>query len=332
MIRVRAPSRLHFGLLSLPTVDRWPNFRGQEVLPARRFGSVGLMVQEPGVQLAARPAATWSADGPLAERALAYARRFAESLPTGAAQPLRLTVERASPEHVGLGTGTQLAMAVGRASAVAFGLPHFNAVELAKRLGRGARSGIGVHGFALGGFLVDAGKRATEEVAPVAARLPFPLSWRVLLIVPPWGSGLHGPKEEDAFQRLQSQRIPLATTDALCRLVLLGMLPALAESDWAAFGEAVYDFNVRVGEVFASVQGGSYGHRQSAELVAALRAQNVPGVGQSSWGPSVFAITQDPDQALDVIRKIRKQFGLEADDVISTPSCNDGASVELLPE
>ena len=81
MPTVWTPSRLHFGLLSLAGEgEAWPDRRGERVLPARRFGGVGLMVERPGVHVAASAAAAWSADGPLAEPALALALRFAEAV------------------------------------------------------------------------------------------------------------------------------------------------------------------------------------------------------------------------------------------------------------
>src|SRR4051812_20613887 len=121
MVRVRTSSRLHFGLLSLAGGGGTPWADPPEVgiLPARRFGGVGLMVEHPGIQVRAPPAAAWSAEGPLAERALAFAHRFADGSREGEAgrplPPQRLAVERAAPEHAGLGTGTQLGLAVGRA-------------------------------------------------------------------------------------------------------------------------------------------------------------------------------------------------------------------------
>src|SRR5436305_14858544 len=105
MVRVRTSSRLHFGLLSLA------GQQGEAVVPARRFGGVGLMVERPGLQVRATAAAAWSAEGPLAERALAFARCFADGLRGSEAgrprPPQRLTVEGAAPEPAGLGTGTQ---------------------------------------------------------------------------------------------------------------------------------------------------------------------------------------------------------------------------------
>src|SRR5262245_58116256 len=177
MPRIRTPSRLHFGLLE-PSgrADPWPDRAGQPVLPGRAFGGVGLMVEQPGLCVQAEPAAAWAAEGPLADRALTFALRFARSAGAGgqpgARPPLRLVVESAAPEHAGLGTGTQLALAVARAAAACWDL-HFPVEELARRVGRGGRSGVGAHGFAHGGFLVDGGRRE-QGLAPLVARVPFP--------------------------------------------------------------------------------------------------------------------------------------------------------------
>ena len=243
MIRVRAPSRLHFGLLSLGGADFWPNRQGESVLPARRFGSVGLMIARPGVQITARSADTWSAEGPLAERALKFAKQVHRSLPQ-TARPQHLVVERVPNAHAGLGTGTQLALAVARAVAANSQLEGLGAVELAHRAGRGLRSGLGVHGFERGGLLVEGGKKYADGIAPLLARVEFPSQWRVLLMIPPWGKGLHGSEEAKLFDQLGDPSRSLRVTDSLCRLVLLGILPALAECDLRTFGEALYDFNL----------------------------------------------------------------------------------------
>jgi beta-RFAP synthase len=328
MIRVRAPSRLHFGLLSPGGGEGpWPNREGEAVLPRRQFGGVGLMVREPGVEVSAIPAEEWSAEGPLAGRALATARRIAGCV-HAAGRPLRLRVEAAAPGHVGLGTGTQLGLAVARALTAAWGV-EATAEELARWSGRGLRSALGVHGFERGGLLVEAGKRSAEGLAPLAARVEFPSEWRLLLAIPPdtGVAGLHGREEREAFAHLAEEPNALARTDALCRLALLGILPAVAERDLSAFGEALYDFNRRAGEAFAAVQGGIYSGPEVAELVAFLRKHGVRGVGQSSWGPAVFAVLGDAEQAADLAGRVRTYFGLEPSRVWVTEACNRGAAV-----
>jgi beta-ribofuranosylaminobenzene 5'-phosphate synthase len=322
MIRLHAPSRLHFGLLSLFRAEHWSNGLGELIVPARQFGGAGLMIEEPGIRLTAQAAADWSAEGPLAERVLGSARRFAETLPPERVRPHRLIVESAAPEHAGLGTGTQLALAVAGALAAACGLADLDVIELARRVGRGRRSGVGIHGFGQGGFVVEAGRRAEGTIAPLVARLPFPEDWRLLVIFPPARAGLHGQREEETFASLGQGRLALDTTEALCRLVLLGMLPALRERDLDAFGEALFDFNLRSGQMFAAIQGGPYACSAVAELVAFVRRQGIRGVGQSSWGPAVFAVTADAGEAAYLAKRIEEQGGGE---VVITQACNRGA-------
>jgi beta-RFAP synthase len=297
----------------------------------RRFGSVGLMIDSPGIHLRAEPATSWSGEGPLAERALTFARTFAQTSPpdgaAGGSRPVHLHVEQAVPEHAGLGSGTQLALAVARALSVVWGWPARDAVELARLVGRGRRSALGVHGFEHGGFLVDGGRGTTDALAPLLVRASFPEPWRVVLALPPGPGGLHGPGEHQAFVELAGQPADLARTDALCRLVLLGMLPALAERDLEAFGEAVHEFNARVGEAFAPVQKGIYASPLVAEVVAFVRRQGVRGAGQSSWGPAVFALVGDEERGADLARRLGERFGLQAPrQVLVTRASERGAT------
>ena len=126
VIHVRAPSRLHFGLFSRSA-------GGTGAVPLRGFGGVGLMIQEPGVQLAVRPAEAWSAEGPAADRALAFAAR------TGS-NPCHMVIERCAREHCGLGTGTQLALAVACATLLATHGQRPEVEAVARLMGRGRRS------------------------------------------------------------------------------------------------------------------------------------------------------------------------------------------------
>ena len=63
-VRVRAPARLHFGVLDL---------RG---MLGRRFGGMGAAVPAPALELEAERADGYFASGPDAERALGFARRY----------------------------------------------------------------------------------------------------------------------------------------------------------------------------------------------------------------------------------------------------------------
>lgn len=335
---VQTPSRLHFGLLNIGAEGSPEGWFSGAASASRRFGGVGMMVERPGLRVRVQASSSWLASGPLAERALAFAHRFAEGVRhaqgTRDLPPRQFVIEWAAPEHAGLGTGTQLGLAVARALAVSWGID-WDVRTLARLVGRGARSALGAHGFAHGGLLVESGKHSTDTLAPLVVRLPFPEAWRLVLVVPTENdktAGLHGSREVEAFAQLAAAPAATGRTDALCRLVLLELLPSLVEGDVDAFGEALYDFNARVGEAFASVQGGTYASPRIAELVAFVRGQGVRGVGQSSWGPTVFAVVSDEDHAAHLAGRLRDHFTLEDAAVLVTPACNHGAMVECEEE
>jgi beta-RFAP synthase len=266
------------------------------------------MVERPGLEVRVEPASNWSADGPSAKRALEFARRFVEGLPIREQRSFRIIVERCPPEHTGLGVGTQLGLAVAKAIAVESGHIDWPATDLAKRVGRGERSAIGVHGFDRGGFIVDGGKLAAESLSPLAGRFDFPDDWAIRLFQSGDSPAWHGGREREAILQLA---IAEGETNRLCRLVLTSLLPALASRNLEAFGEAVHEFNARVGDIFAPVQGGRYASASVAECVRQLRAIGIRGVGQSSWGPTVFAIVGN-DHAQSLSTQVTQQSALVA--------------------
>jgi len=313
MIRVIAPSRLHFGLIAPAATT------------SRRYGGVGLMIDRPGLELTVVDSSRWHVEGALAERAQGIIDRLISRAPQLADRPLSITIVHAAPEHMGLGTGTQLSLAVARAVFLAaFGeMPPV--VELARLTGRGARSGIGVHGFARGGFLVDEGKSSEGEVAPLATRFLFPEEWPIVLVLPPWPPGLSGLEEHRAFQDTLAHDPVRAAR--LCSLVYLEILPALAGRRFRPFGEALHEFNRLAGEWFHGVQGGVYAGTQVAELIAYLSTLGPLGVAQSSWGPGVCAVCEHEEQADGIVRAVCRHTGFGADRVLVVRAANHGATV-----
>src|SRR5919112_3521064 len=95
---VEAPARLHFGVLDL---------RGTL---GRRFGGLGAAIPSPSLLVEVGPSDGVTAEGPDAERAATFARRFLDhhGIPGGA----RVVVHRPIPAHSGLGSGTQLGLSV----------------------------------------------------------------------------------------------------------------------------------------------------------------------------------------------------------------------------
>jgi beta-RFAP synthase len=297
MIRVVAPSRLHFGLFRVPPAGAGGADPGE-----RAFGGVGLMVDRPGVAVTVRPAASWQFEGPLASRAQVFAARFVRTLPEDRRRTFQVLVERCPVEHTGLGAGTQLGLAVAKALAIGCGVPALSAADLAVRVGRGERSAIGVHGFDRGGLLVDAGKLTGEGVAPLLSHVALPREWRVVLFAPPTAGRWHGENERAAFAAART-----GDAAALRRLAGDVLVPAAERGDVDAFGDAVHEFNRKAGEPFAAAQGGAYASGAIAELIADVRACGVRGAGQSSWGPTAFAVVGDSDTALALVLRFRSR-------------------------
>jgi len=311
-VEVFAPARLHLGFLDL---------NGGL---GRRFGSLGLTIDGIGTRLTAarvaQPGARKSAP-PRAQRMLdaLTAGRFA------ALGPLALTIEATIPEHVGLGSGTQLGLAVAAGVAALAG-ETVSARALAPLVERGARSGIGIGAFETGGFLVDGGKAADGAPAPIVARAHFPEEWRVILIFDAEGRGLSGAAEIAAFQALPP--FPEAMAAQLCRLTLLRLLPGLGEADFAAVADSVGEIGARLGDYFAPVQGGRYASPRVAAVLEWLRAAGFSGIGQSSWGPTGFVFVADRREAQALESELARRFG--ASGALSFSVCagrNRGAEI-----
>ncbi len=297
-VRVTAPARLHLGFLD-------PS--GQL---GRRFGSIGLAIDEPATEITVRPSAEETATGEEQERALRHLRNFSALL--SARQTYAVEVHRAIPAHAGLGSGTQLALAI------AAGLMRLEGRKeplrwLAEQAERGARSAIGIAAFETGGFVIDGGKGASDKAPPVIARVDYPEDWRILLILDQHAQGVHGDQEAEAFANLPP--FPGAKAARLCHLALLKLLPGLAEADIVAFGNALTEIQEAVGGHFAAAQGGSAWTSPSVGQIAEqLKSLGAAGIGQSSWGPTGFACVSSQTEAMRLYTTLveeAKAMGLE---------------------
>lgn len=296
MIRIVAPSRLHFGLFHVPV--------GGEQKPGEPiYGGIGLMIDTPSVVVTAKPADNWQFEGMLASRAQSYAMRFIQTLPEARRQSFQVLVERCPREHTGLGVGTQLGLAVAKALAMGSGMPQLASTDLARRIGRGERSAVGVHGFDRGAFLIELGKRAPGDISPLVEHIKLPDEWRIVLLTPSGGADWHGSREKLAFVEAKT-----GNRVALERLTNTAILPAARSGDLDNLGDAIHEFNRTAGEPFVQAQGGAYASPAIGELIDELRRSGIRGVGQSSWGPTVFAIVRDSDTALSLALKYRRRM------------------------
>ena len=217
--------------------------------------------------------------------------------------PLRISVMDQGPRHSGLGSGTQLSMALACGMYRAFDRDVPNAATLATVMRRGKRSAIGTHGFLNGGFLVDKGLDHDDTFAQLDLRFQFPDEWRVVLCIPKKMQGLHGNLENKTFDELVDQQ--LLHRDRLIDLCHNHIVPAIEMRDYSRLQEPLFEFNRLSGEYFSQHQFGCYHSATCAQIVEDLRATGVGSVGQSSWGPCIFAICDNSNHADEIVSRLQ---------------------------
>jgi beta-ribofuranosylaminobenzene 5'-phosphate synthase len=312
---VFAPARLHLGFLDVGSTL------------GRQFGSLGLTIEGIGTRVRISRAPDRSDATDASERAAHLLTALSERY--SGLGVLQLAVREMIPEHIGLGSGTQLGLAIAAGLAAIAG-ERVSARTLAERVERGARSGIGIGAFELGGFLVDGGKGPGDAAAPIIARAEFPDAWRVILIFDHERRGLFGEAEKAAFDALPP--FPVQSAAHLCHITLLRLLPGLVEAAFGPVADALGEISARVGDHFAPVQGGPFASPRVARILGWLRDAGFAGVGQSSWGPTGFALIASEAEAGQVRDDLARRFG--EDDKLSFKICagrNRGADIRRLP-
>ncbi|WP_332674003.1 beta-ribofuranosylaminobenzene 5'-phosphate synthase family protein [Aromatoleum sp.] len=316
---VEAPARLHLGFLD-PSASL-----------GRRFASLGLVIDGMSTHLSVARAAYDVVEVPQScgdatrERLARHVDLLKRE--TGLRSPLHVMLHRAPPVHAGLGSGTQLALAVGRAFAACHGL-ELETRRVAALLGRGERSGVGIAGFDRGGLLLDGGPGAAGTVAPLLAQAVFPPRWRVLVVLDDRLDGLHGSQERAAMDRLAP--FPRELAAELCHQVVMRLLPGVMEGMFEPFADGISTVQRMIGDYFAPAQGGSmYTSASVGRFLEWIRPRYCAGIGQSSWGPTGFAVLPSAERAAEVIAAARAAGAMDpALRVVVVAGRNRGALLE----
>ena len=328
-VEVRTPARFHLGMFSF----------GDPL--TRSFGGTGLMLDEPGIVVRVRPAAAFAGRGPHGQRAAECARHCAAAWGLSRDVAFEVEVVAAPRAHVGLGSGTQLALAVAAAIEGLAVRPADRersfapreALALARAAGRGRRSSVGAYGFAAGGLLVEAGRLGADKVAapleasPLVARAELPPAWRGVLIVEHAAEGFHGEAERQAFLTLPP--VDRGVTAELARIALLELVPAALEGGFGAFAAAFGAYGRLAGVPFARASSSLPFHRSIERLIGRLAALGVRGAAQSSWGPAVLACAASQGEAEGVAAALAAE-GLRSTHDIAVVGFN-GSGARLRP-
>jgi beta-RFAP synthase len=289
----------------------------------RKFGSIGLSLAEPTFAIEAKLANTLEVTGlagvpaTTVERALVIAQQFLLQLQIK--DNVNIVINQHIAEHAGLGSGTQLALVIGKAISQLYGLD-LTTAQISVLTGRGNRSGIGIAAFDYGGILIDGGRANSSKntaskptntpakfaVPPLLARYDFPEDWRILLIFDTAYSSIYGETETAAFKNLPL--FPENLAAHLCRLVLMQTMPALVEHDLTTFGKSIQELQSHIGDYFAPAQGGRYASQQVAKVLQYLAQAGLACFGQSSWGPTGFAVFESATAAELQLQQLKAHF------------------------
>lgn len=269
----------------------------------RHFGSIGVALNEISTCLSVTGAGQLTVNGFASQRAEQCVSMLCAALQVS--DRLNITIETAIPEHVGLGSGTQMSLAIGAGLNEFYGLG-LTVREIAAVTDRGLRSGIGIGVFEQGGLVVDGGRGAKTVTPPVLVHLDVPEDWRFILVFDRRGQGLHGQQEIQAFKELPP--FPHQEAARLCYLLLMQGLPAVAENDISKFGDVITQLQRSVGEHFSSAQGGIFASPEVASAMRWLQQQGAVAIGQTSWGPTGFCAIEGAELAALITDQARLAF------------------------
>ncbi|HSH88016.1 MAG TPA: beta-ribofuranosylaminobenzene 5'-phosphate synthase family protein [Methylophilus sp.] len=311
-VSVTTYGRLHLGFFDLS---------GQV---QRRFGSVGVAIDAYQTALTISRQSQQSDIDPWAVNILQQHLKSVAA--DNQDDQLDLNIHQAIPRHSGLGSGTQMALAIGTGVNTLLNQPIYSA-NIAAIHHRGGRSGIGIATFDHGGLVVDGGRGPETIVPPLLARHAFPAEWHFLLIVDQSRDGLHGNGEKTAFKALPPQT-PAATKDIQHQLLMQG-LPALAERDFQAFSAFVGALQRYNADYFAPAQGGPYASQSVANILNGFKQQGFHGVGQTSWGPTGFVLLPSKEEAMQIQAALLQRYATDPHlSFIVTAAINNPARIE----
>ncbi|MBS3816644.1 MAG: GHMP kinase [Candidatus Thermoplasmatota archaeon] len=284
-MRVKTPSRLHFGILDLSREFK------------REYGALGLTLDD-GYEIVLK-----SSQNELKVEGDQREKRIVTEVYETLKEKFDLTtsfevkIKDRIPSHIGLGSTTQLTLGTG------FGMLKESRIdievkELASILDRGRYSAIGTYGFENGGFILEGGKEKKDEISPILYRGKVPKDWRFVILCPEEKKGYDEKEEKPIMEDLE---VEVKYPEKICHNVLMGILPALERRDIKAFGEHLTEIQKLVGESFSSFQEGIY-HPAIAHIVNSL-IDHTHGAGQSSWGPTAYGLVR-ADEVEEVEEKI----------------------------
>lgn len=231
-------------------------------------------------------------------------------------------VVEAPPRHSGLGSTTQVSLALAYALSRVVG-ENLDLFRAAVMMGRGRFSWVGTLLAKHGGFVVDAGSGGEPSAITLS---PIPSSWRLLIVIPELDRGLSEEEESILMKRLRS---PSPKHESMMARGTLKLALGVVRGDLELALVGLREVQLGTGMYFASSQGGVY--RVDAARIVDEASRSGIYLAQSSWGPTLYTITDSEKARSDasLLRGILRELGYRGDIIISEPR-NTGLSLETL--
>lgn len=306
-VKIKTSARLHCGFFDLS--DH----------PNRKYGSLGIAIDafETALELSLNP---------FEAEELSWANALLDKCLTQLAikQKIYINVQTEIPRHAGLGSGTQMAMAIAQ-GVLKLTQSNITHEQIVASLSRGARSGIGIATFERGGVVIDGGRGANTLLPPILARYEFPEAWRAILILDPNHDGLHGSQEKSAFMRLAPKS--QVETHQMAHAILMQAMPALIEQDFNAFTQVIGQLQAYNASYFSPAQGGDYASQKVSCVLTELKKEGYVGLGQSSWGATGFVLCPNQTAAVELLARLKNKHNTSDLAFLICQGNNQGAKV-----
>ncbi|TXT67343.1 MAG: Beta-ribofuranosylaminobenzene 5'-phosphate synthase [Promethearchaeota archaeon] len=331
-IRVTTPCRIHLSLID------------ENGYTGRVDGGIGLMLDRPNVVFEASNSAE-----EFKIEAHRYYRESIDVINEKASKVFKafkidnknfhFHLKQYYPSHVGLGSKTQLSLAIATSIAKLKNLD-VSHKTLTKLVERGGTSGIGWRGFETGGFILDGGHdfgkgREKETFLPSSAanaadpaltilRYNIPEHWRFVLVIPSVKKGAYGDEEVSIFQ--SHTPIPRKEVNEVSHQILMKIIPGILKGDLGCFGEGLRNIqSIGFKKIEIELQ-----HNIVKNLLQFMKDHGVKAYGMSSFGPSVIGITESQNEAKKLLRTVKNHLKHTGGHFYLCKPNNTGAKFEIL--
>jgi beta-ribofuranosylaminobenzene 5'-phosphate synthase len=334
-IRITTPCRIHLSLID------------ENGYTGRVDGGIGLMLDRPNVVFEASNHAE-----EFKIKAHKYYRESIEVINEQASKIFKafnisnknfhFYLRRYYPSHVGLGSKTQLSLAIAKSIIKLKNIKDISLIELTKLVERGGTSGIGWRGFEYGGFILDGGHdfgkgKEKETFLPSSAsksadpaltilRYPIPENWRFILIIPNVKKGAYGDEEISVFQT--HAPIPKEEVNEVSHQILMKIIPGLLKNDLDCFGQGLKRIqSIGFKKIEIDLQ-----HDIVKNMLRFLEENGLKAYGMSSFGPSVIGITENDEHANHLLKLAQMRLKGTGGHIYICKPNNCGAKIEYLED